>query len=89
MKCVLAFVLVAVLSVVYGERCQIASDCTLESCGNGAMVECNDEDLCTCRDATATTCHTEKDCDHHGPCHEHGHGHHASWHCFDGACRCI
>lgn len=35
------------LAAVYAENCQMASDCTMETCSSGGMVECQ-HGVCTC-----------------------------------------
>ncbi|XP_063402137.1 uncharacterized protein LOC143048048 [Mytilus galloprovincialis] len=75
---------VVLIAAVYAENCQMASDCTMETCSSGGMVECQ-HGVCTCGGGGGGPggCMDQADCHgHHCP---HGHG---MPHCIDGHCDC-
>ncbi|XP_052089194.1 serine protease inhibitor Cvsi-2-like [Mytilus californianus] len=74
---------VVLIAAVYAENCHMASDCTMETCSSGGMVECQ-HGVCTCGTGGGGPggCTAQADC--HGHC-PHGHG---MPHCVDGKCEC-
>ncbi|XP_022330319.2 serine protease inhibitor Cvsi-2-like isoform X2 [Crassostrea virginica] len=70
-----------VAAFVAGEKCASPGDCMLETCSDGAFLDCV-QGLCTC--LRQRRCRGLRDCYGLPACPGD-----ESWHCFDNVCKCL